>query len=71
MSQGDVLRLLIVVVLASSVLGVVAMSWWEKRHPSRFEPVDSPAGESGAGSDEGSGRRAVERAVEINALHRP
>ena len=69
MSQGDVLRWLIVVVLVSSVLGVVAMSWWEKRHPSRFEPIDAASGESGAGSDEG--RRAVERATEINALHRP
>ena len=71
MSQADVLRLLIVVVLLSSVLGVVAMSWWEKRHPSSFEPVEpaEPAGEPGP--DEGRGRRAVERAGEINALHRP
>lgn len=68
MSQADVLRLLIVVVLLSSALGVVAMSWWEKRHPSSFEPVEPV---EGSGPDEGRGRRAVERAGEINALHRP
>ena len=71
MSQADVLRLLIVVVLVSSVLGVVAMSWWEKRHPSRFELIDPAAEESEAQDGEGPGRRAVERSTEINALHRP
>lgn len=71
MSQADVLRLLIVVVLVSSGLGVVAMSWWEKRHPSRFEPIDPAAEEPEAEADQEPGRRAVERATEINALHRP
>lgn len=68
MSQADVLRWLIVVVLLSSVLGVAAMSWWEKRHPSRFKPID-PAEESESGED--AARLAMERATEINALHRP
>jgi hypothetical protein len=35
-----VLRLLIPAVLVLSTLGCVAFVWWERRHPSRFEPAD-------------------------------
>ncbi|MBE4790316.1 hypothetical protein [Streptomyces caniscabiei] len=66
MSQADIARLLIPAMFALSALGALAMAWWEKRHPSRFEPVD----EEGAEGD-GVGRRAVEQAARINALHRP
>ena len=71
MSQADVLRWLIVFVLVASALGVAVVSWWEKRHPSRFEPIDAAAEEPEAEADQEPGRRAVERATEINALHRP
>ncbi|MBE4761782.1 hypothetical protein [Streptomyces caniscabiei] len=63
MSQADLLRLLIPAVLVLSGLGCAVFAWWEKRHPSSFQPVE-------ASSDE-VGRRAVERASEINSLTRP
>ncbi|WP_328545429.1 hypothetical protein [Streptomyces europaeiscabiei] len=49
MSQGDVLRLLIPAVLVLSGLGVVVCTWWERRHPSPFQPDGDGDGGGGAG----------------------